>query len=221
MTNLEKFQYSQAWSNSWNLPLCSEYNNPWIYCAYAQKILKQNGETLSQASIETYGETCQEKKGLYNRWPDGRGGLTSSDELVGMAYLSKKMASAIVDYLYFNDGIYNNTGEFSNIGNERFDMKRFIYLIPFLRSRADMVLSPFTLTLFSTHVIKISFSKDISGNKLLVDIMREEMSKYFVCKMAYKVFDYMQNRFAVTKQKCLENEIKAYPIYSQISSNWS
>lgn len=126
MTN-EDLKNCPGWDGRYFVPTFPQYNNPHLYAAYAYEILHYEG---SLDYIAFY-KLCEVKPGLINRWPDGTGGLTSVDELIGASSLNTDAANRIYDYLYSSNGEYNNTGE--KTGPFQIWLLRFPWLLPYFQ----------------------------------------------------------------------------------------
>ncbi len=103
----------KAWDDVFKLPTVPIHNNPWLYCAYAFKILK--GLDIPDAfylplrtRVRERLRACKLSTGYYHKYPGGRGGLMSHDEILGIAWLDMDAAREIYFTLVMNDGIYEN-----------------------------------------------------------------------------------------------------------------
>lgn len=193
---------SSAWSKLYDLPLCPVFNNPWIYGAYALKLLRLNGLNASEQEdlkhrFGLHALACRVDPalpGLMNRWPDGGGGMTSHDELMGMAYISPGLARALVAYLAQTDGVYINKPEetkgdqFSSL---RHNVYRFPFMKPFLMACAGYTPGLLSQLAFAGHLVVDAFttkSGDTSdaGGKLRIWIMLEHMERFRITNAAVK-----------------------------------
>lgn len=187
---LEQVKASQAWDARFGLPVCPSFNNPWIYGAYALKVMRVAGLTAIEevALVDRFidfAKGCRIKPGLFNRWPDGGGGVTSHDELMGMAFISKNLAKEIVAYLDETDGVYlNKPEEKADHPNWeiRFNVYRMVFLLPFLRARAGHSLNLASQLVFAAHLWKDAFSAKATdtgnaGGRLRNWLMLDTMEK--------------------------------------------
>jgi hypothetical protein len=139
-TALERIKASSAWMPEFDLPLFPGHNNPWIYGALALKCLRASGLNIAEDialvnRFEEHAAKCNVSgiRGLFHRWPNGSGGVTSHDELMGMAYISPRLASDILDRLEERDGVYDNTNPASS-DSERYNLYRFPFFKPYMQA---------------------------------------------------------------------------------------
>lgn len=142
---IQSFQAPPTWSEECGLPLVPFHNNPFIYGAYAIKIIRlhdkidpldpspESNYAWMRENWERYLKDTEIEPGFFNRWPKGRGGLTSHDEVMGRAWLCPKEASKILAYLEKHDGLFANVDIKSGIP-ERENIYRFYWLKPFLKA---------------------------------------------------------------------------------------
>lgn len=187
MTTLDKFKLSPAWDYKYNLPLAPMCNNPWIYLAYATKIItsKESLDRAYSSNIWNQLARCEKLPGLFNRWPDDKGGITSHDELIGIAYLDAHSAQRILKYLSDHWGHYNNQ---SNEGFFRFNLNRFVFLKPFLKSCAGQPLTTLDKFLWSAYLIVdlITYVSKDEGGRLMRWLMCERMQDIWSTRLWQK-----------------------------------
>jgi hypothetical protein len=142
---LEVFRAAPLWDSRSDLPLFPTFNNPWIYGAYALKIMRHAGLTLDEElslvkRFEEHAAKCRIAPGLFDRWPGGSGGVFSHDEIIGMAYISAPLAAELLEYLETTDGVYCNKPEDVPYQDpsfrDRYNVFRIVQLKPFLQARA-------------------------------------------------------------------------------------
>lgn len=144
MTKLEMVQASELWHPRYNLPVIPTHNNPGIYTALVSRMLDDPSEILASFTL-FWGPSF----GSWSRWPDGRGGNLSHDEMIGWAYLSPLAADALLRRFVF--GFYpNEHGEFE----WRRWFPRFVFLMPYLRHRAQQGAGPVGMCLWSAYVLQ-------------------------------------------------------------------
>lgn len=155
MTALESVQASDAWDSTWCLPLKRLGNNPFIYMAYIDEVLRQNGERLPPTALINYYLQCEVKGklGLFYRSPSGAGGPTSHDEVMGLFALMSSIkhdpkstdwesqwAQTIMDrvlfHLDFHLGDFNSHNNPTGWNPFRYNIYRFYWLRPYLATCA-------------------------------------------------------------------------------------
>lgn len=215
-----KFTKSNAWARRYNLPLIPQHNNPWIYSAYISKIMGGFNTSLL-VDLSKYAEKCQIKPGLFDRWPDGSGGLTSHDELMGLAYHFEWAASDILFYLSVNDGLYINKPELINplVSAERFNVYRMVFLKPFLQACAgyrvgiisQIIWAGFIAYDLITHRIK----EPDMGGRLRIWIMLEHMSKYPLTGIAIWLWKKVMHNKGLSPKKCFTVYLREVPVMTE------
>jgi hypothetical protein len=223
---LARFQASNAWDTRYALPLVPIHNNPWIYSAYALKIMRASGLTSSEEMqllyhFESYASGCRIEPGLFNRWPDGTGGVTSHDELMGMAYVSSDFACELLAFLQKTDGVYcNKREELDSSDSERFNVFRFVFLEPFLRARAGYRVGLFSQLQFSAHVVRDMCSRrpdDTSdaGGLARLWLMLDTMEKYPIPGIAIYFWRKRMKTIGWSPKRVFQNYLSECPIYRQ------
>lgn len=223
---LEKFIDSNAWDSRFNMPTCPMNNNPWIYSAYAQKLMKQDGHLIDDSVISKFFDACSVpgNPGLFHRWPNLSGGTNSHDEILGAAYLSRDAAKKILDYLDSTDGVFSDLGEKSD-NPLHFNVYRMIFVRPFLVARAypDQVLGVLSQYVWSGHIFFDAFTHKAgdAGGALRNWIMFEEMSRFPICQAAIVVWKMRMNRLGLTPKTALAMEPHECPVYADNAPvNW-
>jgi hypothetical protein len=222
MTALEKFQQSDAWDARYNLPTCPEYNNPFLYMAYADLVIEQaEGAGLSQALVNSYFDRCQfrfKEIGLFNRWPDGSGGLVSYDEIMGAAYFGPKFAVLIHDYLEEHGGIFNNTGE--DKPDESMDIYRFIFMRPYLLACCGFRVSLWDQLLVALNLLLDCFSFASNGGKLKNYLLIYKMKGCWLVQLIGVFWRWQMKRHGCTFKTCLSKEPgDRYPIFGELAKD--
>ena len=234
--SLEEFKKSRAWDSTHNLPLCPDFNNPWIYAAYAFKLAGGLTEFSTRAAIKAYADACRIRFGLLNRYPSGRGPTTSHDELIGMAYLSPDLARELVLYLSETDGLYcNKPEEIKNaVHNETdFNMYRFYWLLPYLKSRAlGFRVGAFGQILYCAFlIIDALTAKPVSmpvapkgapvsadaGGRLRIWLMNESMEKLFLCSYAVRYWRARMRKLGDNPKAAFMGELASIPEYADLA----
>ncbi len=234
MSALELFKQSNAWDERYGLPLCPSLNNPWLYGAYALKLMRERGLTAIEELklVERFREhaySCRVEPGLFNRWPDGSGGFTSHDELMGMAYISSELAHEILTYLEATDGVYVNKEQdkidFKDDWQYRFNVYRMIWFKPFLKARAGSNLNLFSQFLFAGHLLldawRIKDEQEAifdQGGRLRIWIMLEAMETFAITGAAVSVWREKMNRIKASPKGMLTFEPKECPIYRSLGA---
>lgn len=217
---LDQFIESNAWDSRFQLPTCPMNNNPWIYSAYAQKLMKQDGHVLDDSAIEQFFAQCSVPKipGLFHRWPDGSGGTNSHDEILGAAYLSRDIAKQILLYLDAHDGDFSDLGETSE-NPFHFNVYRMVFLRPYLLARAypDQTIGVLSQSAWSGHIIFDAFTRkmDDAGGALRNWIMFEEMERFPLCKAAISIWKERMRKASLTPKTAFSMEPHECPVYTQ------
>jgi hypothetical protein len=226
MSILDDFKNSTAWDNEYQLPLVPMHNNPGIYCAYSFKIMKAHGipafeEIQFIHDFEIFAEKCRVAPGLFNRWPEARGGVTSHDEIMGMAYISRKLANEILMYLYESDGIYCNVlEELTSRDPERFNVFRLPFLEPFLRARAGYRVGLWNQIKFMGFVMsdyltrKRDDTKD-AGGMLRLWLMLDTMDKFKLCKLANDAWRARMKDYGWSPKRAYEYYLAECPVFHE------
>lgn len=208
MTVLESLKESKAWNSKYELPLM--HNNPWIYMAYAEMILRFHGEELPLIPLHSYYAACEvkEQPGLIHRWPTAHGGNTSHDELMGAAHLDHEFATLILEYLDRNDGVYDDRAQDKEISPERWNLFRFPWLRPYLAACAGYRVGVFSQIMWISHVVYSAFTVkpgDV-GPHLRIWLMADIMAGYPFCAIAIHFW-----KARVSKQITLKRALSIEP----------
>jgi hypothetical protein len=197
MDPIEKLCSSAAWDHrDYHLPLIRTHNNPHLYCAYAARLLGEHAGALD-AAYENYLGLCEAPKGYIRRYPAGE--RASHDELLGAAYLSQEFALRAVQFLSSRQGYWTDSGKPARRDN----IRRFIFLMPYLKSRAGIRVGLLSLILFSLHVLYSAFfvkPGEVSG-LLKIWLMAEEMKKYGLCRTTLRLWGRRWTRRGFTPKK--------------------
>lgn len=195
---LEPLKASKCWDGRYSLPLFPQYNNPWLYMAYADRVLSKHLiGAIDHNKIRAYFTRCEIsarsastiEPGLFDRWPDGSGGRTSWDEIIGAAYLSSHLAKRIMRHLVKTRGYFNNTNDKPFGHKLKFNVFRLAFLKPWLTARCGVRPDLFSQLIWAGHIclsIKANKKPGDAGGRLRNWIMFEAMREYPVCKRAIK-----------------------------------
>lgn len=226
---LDQFKASNAWDNRYNLPLCDGYNNPWIYMAYADLLMRiqdPTGPAIAPVEAENHFLKCEAAvpngnpnrgPGLFMRWPDSTGGQTSHDEIMGACHLSSWIAKRIVLYLDAYDGEFNATGEKATV-IEQFNVYRMLFLKPYIRACANLKVSILSqlVWIFCLLVDAITRDPQDCGGALRFWLMCYTMNQYPLCRIAIAVWKWRTQRIQTLKG-CLTVEPGDFKIYGQVA----
>ncbi len=145
------------WDKRYDLPLCPLNNNPWIYMAYADLVLRVRGEEkLDHRAVVKHYLDCQVSSGKFFRWPHNLGGQTSHDEIMGAAYFNTGIARNILCYLDEHRGDYNVTGEPARF--MQFNVYRLPWLKPYLLARAGLKVNWARQLILAAHFTYSAFT---------------------------------------------------------------
>lgn len=222
------FRNSTAWHPEYDLPLCPDLNNPHLYCSYAFKIMKAGGMTAAEQlgfldRYDAYAKKCQIALGLLNRWPDGHGGMTSHDEVMGMAYLSQSLAQEILTRLLADDGVYiTHPGEAEGRPSYDFNLLRFVWVLPFIKARALPRVGQISQSVWAAHMTYDALrfkagSTDDAGGRLRNWIMLEAMEPYGISRAASSFWVWMMKRKSCTLKSMLAIEPREYSVFSELA----
>jgi hypothetical protein len=219
---LEQIKNSNIWDKRFGLPLVPGLNNPFFYLALITKIYRGLQAVPFFAGTQEYIDGCKKDRGLYHRRPDGTGGVTSHDELIGIAYLDQDAAQGILGYLQMRDGVYNNSGASEEDSGERFNLFRFPWFISYLKARAGFRVGLHSQFFYATHVYldakknqnPLSESPDA---RLMIWLMNEEMGKYPLCNLAIRYWERVMNKYQKTVSGWFKDHLPNYPIFATLS----
>lgn len=221
---LELFEDSTAWDARYRLPLVPRYNNPWIYGAYAYKLMIDNRAPITELKLlnerfSFHFRHCQVTQGLINRWPDGTGGMTSHDELIGAAYISVTNARALYFYLKMMNGYYiNKPNEVKRKQFFRHSMKRFPWVMAFIKLRAGFKPSVFEILYTMGHITIQAFLKGESGT-CKIWLMRDVYVQNWFLKQACKFWVKVKRCRGESPEDWLSKEIKNEPVFYELAPN--
>lgn len=177
MNDIDILKVGDSWDARYDLPLFPYLNNPWAYGAYVLKLLGRPQELVNR--FTAHAGYCEIGIGYFRRWPDGSGGPTSHDELLGMAYACEPViARRILSRLEEMGGVYNSKD------SEYDTMYRFLFLVPFLRKRAGYKVGLTDQLKWSIHVVWSAVKSNGSSGPLKIWLM-EEMKSYPICSAAF------------------------------------
>lgn len=232
MTVLESFRQSNAWDQRFNLPLVPQHNNPWIYAAYALKMIRlgkhTNDELIELVDLfEDHLAACRSPVwGEFFRWPDRSGGNTSHDEVMGIAYidwclkLSTKPTAAILGRLLETDGVYNVQNVPEKIPEEH-NIYRFVWMESFLKACTTFMrvglISQFWFSL-PLIVDVFKYKKEDGGESglLLKWISFEPMEKFLLSAICIKLWKNKMEELGISpKQIFKEKYLKECPVFAE------
>lgn len=203
-TAIERLKESNVWDDKYGIPNAPAFNNPHIYVAYCYMIAKKADEAqlafpldnkdtvekylimgqmyrrffnLCKINEDTVFEGKKLKNGAFSRFPGGRGGDTSHDEIMGAAYMDNGISAYLIDYLTKLDGQF--TANEVALYDESRNQFRFWWLMPFLKACAGYrvsLLSQFAWGLYAV-IDAVGWKGDCSG-PLKTWLMYDKMKKY-------------------------------------------
>jgi hypothetical protein len=201
------------------------HNNPWLYSAYAMKVMRRGGLQAWQAlplerAFAQHFRACIIRFGLINRWPDGSGGMMSHDELIGIAYNSRFLAREIYFYLKQTNGKYiNKPEEAENKCPYRFDIRRFPSVMAFISSRAKYPPSYFHRIFFGLDALLNALSNPGEGSRLRMWLMLDEMSQYLFPRICLKAWAYILTKRGEGPKKWFSKYLTEAPIFFDEAPN--
>lgn len=212
MTALEKLKASKYWHPQYNLPISEAGNNPHIYTAYAELVLRLHGETVVDQYKEFYLLCAVPERdgGLFYRWPGGRGGPNSHDEVMGACMMDRGIAREIIGYLDAHDGNFASHG--SDPKNpERYNIYRFLWLRPFLAQCAGYRVGLVAQAIWCAKLIVDSFrhpnsSKIGPGARLRAWLMASQLRELPACALVWQWYRWRLERAGRTLRHDLEQE---------------
>lgn len=216
---LLKLKNSPAWDDRYNLPLCPELNNPWLYCAYANIIC--NNSLYVPDVIGHYFRCTPSGSNVaeFYRWPERIGGETSHDEIMGVASLAYSLAIVLLQ------GIDEKWGFFKNVKENSWSLRHFIYrfywLRPYLKVCAKKrinILEQFICAIYIISGAIAPSTKNVSGH-LMRYLLICKMSDYKLIKLAAKLWKKRLLARSITFKSCLAIEPKEYPVLSRLAKN--
>lgn len=186
--------------------------------AYADLVC---GKTLDRSVVFLHMGRCivrQAKwdRGLMNRWPDGSGGVTSHDELIGISYFWEYQAKQVLDYLDKHLGEYDNTGEKENVPLQ-FNLYRFPFFRPYLVAASGGSPSLGSQIVWCIQLYLDANNSDLGGGKLRNWVMMQSMKKFWLCRRAISYWKGRMKRRDITPKTALAIEPKEYPILSELA----
>lgn len=225
------FVDSKSWDHHYGLPLRPHHDNPHVYMAaflwVSQGKLKIDELETLKANWLSFMNACRIRSGLFNRWPSGKGGRMSHDELLGIIYCAQKFqAMHIIDelrkYLDDHDGVYNNTTDTNIIGDSAFDQYRLLHLRPCITSAMGI-----PLTLRSQMALTISMlSSAIFGQgngthwrQALVNDLCVKRSHGLLC-LTYSIWKWIMNKKGKTPIIVMDDYFGTEPHAMFVSINW-
>lgn len=201
-SGVDLLRQGQGWRFDYDLPIW--HQNPHIYMAYADLVLRLRGEKLDPIAVDSYQYKCEIEPGLLNRFPEG-GGQTSHDEVMGAASFSTLQAERILWHLDRNDGEYDNRPDRPN-APERYNLYRFPWLRPYLAACALYRVSVYSQAIWSAHVVRAALKGKGVGPHLRVWLMSDKMRRYPLCELAIRFWLSRMKKKGLTLKKALQVE---------------
>lgn len=206
---------STAWCPEHKLPLIPEHNNPGIYCALMVWLCKFFPDTWRER-FEFFWKSAVYPR--ISRFPGGRGGNFSHDEIIGWAYLSKEAADFLLHRLEKWWGWFPN--EHGKFELARF-FYRFIFLKPYLLMRCEKPLSWFWEKMWCLHVshstkktTRESFDTD---GIIKIRLMGESTGKYPRCHDVYLLWLNRLRDLEIDPDLLFEEYLKEVPIVRELA----
>lgn len=208
-----------AWDNTFDLPTVPIHNNPWLYLAYAVKVMRANGlsdtalELDIRAKVRARMKACLVRSGLYHKSPGGRGGLMSHDELLGLCYLDQDVAKTIYLYLIETDGVYaNEPVPF----DERANVFRIAWVSPVLRGLAGLRLSLITQAYLSVILLTdaVLYKSGDEGSRLRFWIAESALDRApgsWLLGLAFLAWGALMKRKGMSPRAAFETYLKEIP----------
>lgn len=159
----DQIEASELWDPRYNLPTIPIHNNPRIYTALVFRFMDEVPRAWVARFIDFSQKAWVERNGILvpTRWPDGRGGNYSHDEILGDAFILPGLAWIHLEVLRVAWGVYpDENGEFPV---SRW-FYRFIFLVPYLKARAGEKLSVFNKLAWSIHVLMSMRAKTVDAD---------------------------------------------------------
>jgi len=221
LNKLEEFKGSNAWDNKFALPLIPMHNNPWIYSAYVRKLCGGFDSEMDYI-LFSHMNKCEVEPGLFNRWPDGSGGVTSHDEIMGLAYHDHDTAKDILLYLEKHDGEYINVHNPGKWTSEKFNVYRFIFLKPYLKACAEWHVSLLSQAQFSAFLIyDLITHKGIDpAGRLRIWIMLEAMEIFPLSGFVISIWRKIMKNKNITPKLCFTHYLAEVPIMKKMAPEY-
>lgn len=220
---LDQWKTSNAWDSLYNLPLCPGLNNPWLYMAYADMLMRLYADNsfISPVEAEMHFQRCEAAvttpnpaPGLFMRWPNGQGGQTSYDEILGAAYLSPWIARRILTYLDLSDGEFYPGAVPGKVLET--NVYRFFFIRPFLVAASGLMPSLISQFIWCLCLLfdALTRTKTDQGGALKFWLMSARMEKFPLCSVAVSLYKRHISRI-MTPKDCFLIEPKECPIYAE------
>ncbi len=175
---------TELWHHVWQLPLIPIHANPHIYMA----LINLMNPSVPQDRMDAYFQQCNQVTTVY-RFPDGRGGNFSHDEVIGAAAYSAPAAAQLYMRLEKNDGYFPD--EHGKVSESRY-FYRYPFLEPYLRARNGLTVSTWSQVKWSFYVwlsILRSSPDDFDPDGLLkIWLMGQSVKPYPLMDFSYSVW---------------------------------
>lgn len=208
---------TELWHHVWQLPLIPIHANPHMYLA----LVAMMNPNIPQGRMDAYFQSCNQAETVY-RFPDGRGGNFSHDEVLGAAAYSQLAAVSLYDRLEMNDGSFPD--EYGSVKDVSRYFYRYTFLKPFLRARIGMEVGIVGQSLWSAHVV-FSMIKNRSHNfdpdgVLKVWLMGQSAKNYPLMNFSYELWKkVMKSRGIGPKMIFTDHYLDEAPTMARIAPN--
>ena len=206
---------SPIWDQRHGLPLAPLLNNPWIYMAYALRVLDRHPMINFRASLhpklQEYGDKTLLSNGTRSRWP-GSTDLTSHDEILGMCYLDLQFAEDVLSAMKPWGFYETRPGPLTFKQRWEAWVPRFPWMPPFIRaSVGDSDL--FSRLIWSVCLIfdALTFHERDAGGRLRWWIQFDTMSDHNLCLGAIRFWVSRHEKRGITLEAMLRLEPREYP----------
>lgn len=224
MNALEAFRASPAWSPEYDLPLCPARNNPWIYGAYAMKIIAADKRVPDEdfmalrQRFRAHYQACRITSGLINRWPGGRGGMTSHDEIIGAAFIDVEAAREIAIRLLMTDGVYiNKPEEVPAGGEETANVYRIAWLRPTLMALAGFRVGLWLQVQYGAVLLwdALRYKDGDEGGRLRMWLTMEDMGRTWLSGFAAIFWKKKMAEKGLSPKRCFEKYLAEISVYRE------
>jgi hypothetical protein len=166
-----------------------------------EKITPHEERALEIAWINFISE-CRLMPGVFNRYPSGRGGRMSHDEIMGFCFCAwyfgrVDLIEEMLTYLIKNDGVYNNSNDTNDLlGSSRFDVFRIVYLLPVIQATLGVPLTLRSQAIVSIYLIYRLFKHDKGAGGDIRSLMIRticEHREYKLLNVFFFVYGLFQN----------------------------
>jgi hypothetical protein len=191
--------------------------------------LNEREEKALEIAWDNFVSECRVSTGVFNRYPSGRGGRMSHDEITGLCFCAwyfgrLDIIEEILTYLIKNDGVYNNSNDRNELfGSSRFDVFRIVYLLPFIQATLGVALSLRSQLLVSAFLVYrlIKYDKGAGGD-LRTLLIRTVFSfrNYSIINLMFFIYGKIQNLREKTPKKLALEYFGIEPYSEFMPSSW-